>query len=338
VSAVVWGAGAIGSLAAAFGARAGENVSLVDVDAEHVQAVNRDGLRVVGLEEFEVDVPAACPEQVEGPLDLVVLAVKSQHTTAALDRIEPLLSPTAVIVSLQNGMNPPVIAQRLGEDRTIGVLIGWAGDILQPGVVRFGTRGHSYLGSLRPDGPAAARLAEVQRLLDHVVPATPTDNILGYLWSKQCDCSLLVASALTDETIGDVLCNDLGRRVIQALLVESVAAADSLGVRLEPCELFDPRAFRASAAPSAGYAFLDALAAESREGQKPHSGMWRDIVVRKRRSETDYLTGALVREAQAHGLAVPLNARLVQQIAEIEAGARTRGWHNFQELADLLPA
>jgi 2-dehydropantoate 2-reductase len=336
VAVTFWAAGAIGSLTGAFAARAGEDVLLVDVDRQHVEVMHTQGLKVVGLREFSVPVRAVLPEQVQGPLDLVVLSVKSQHTVQALEQITPLLAPDGVVLSLQNGVNPPAVAERVGVDRTMGALIGFAGDLMEPGVVRFGSVGRSYLGCLTPATRANARLAEMQRLLGYVAPVAITDNVLGYLWAKQCDCSLLVATALTDDTQADVLANPLGRRVIYALLAEAVRAADALELRLEAFEQFDPALFRATAQPDAGYAFIDSLAERSRQGQKPHSGMWRDIVVRKRRSETEHLTGALVRRAEAAGVSVPLNARLVQQIYEIESGARARGWHNFEELAELM--
>src|SRR5688500_14270977 len=113
MSVCFWGAGAIGGLAGAFAARGGEDVLLVDADEQHVSAMSSRGLRVVGLEEFKVPVRAALPHEVQVPLDLVVLAVKSQHTVSALHQFKMLLGPRSVVVSLQNGVNPPVVAEHV---------------------------------------------------------------------------------------------------------------------------------------------------------------------------------------------------------------------------------
>jgi 2-dehydropantoate 2-reductase len=283
-----------------------------------------------------VPVRAQLPGEVQGPLDLVVLSVKSQHTDAALRQLGPLLGPQSVVVSLQNGVNPPAVAEHVGADRTLGALIGFAGDYLEPGVVRLGARGRCYLGALDPSDRSCSRLPEVQRILSHLDQTVVTANVLGYLWSKQCDCALLIAAALTDDPTAEVLSREQGQRVIHALLTEGVRAADALGLQLEPFEQFDPGLFR-SADPEPGFAFIRRIRDRSRQSQKPHSGMWRDIVVRKRRSETEHLTGALVRKAEAARVPIPLNALLVKQMDEIENGARQRGWHNFDELTSLLP-
>src|SRR5688500_2465582 len=94
----VWGAGAIGGVVGAGMARAGEDVLLVDVVPEHVNAMNDGGLviRMAGEDE-RTPVRAALPANVEGTFDLVFLAVKSQYTQAALDAIEPHLNARSAV-------------------------------------------------------------------------------------------------------------------------------------------------------------------------------------------------------------------------------------------------
>jgi 2-dehydropantoate 2-reductase len=130
----VWGSGAIGGMVGAGMAAAGEDVLLVDVVAEHVQAMNERGLVVKSAAgEQSVAVRAALPEQVTGTFDLVFLAVKSQFTDAALDAILPHLTPESAVISLQNGVNEPHIAKRIGADRTIGCLVDFSADYHAPG-------------------------------------------------------------------------------------------------------------------------------------------------------------------------------------------------------------
>ena len=124
MSITVYGAGAIGGCVGAYMARAGEDVLLVDRAADHVAAMNATGLRITGFDHMHTPVKACLPEALRGPLGIVFLAVKSQDTQAALDVIEPLADANTVVVSLQNGMNPPGIARRLGAHRTIGVRVG----------------------------------------------------------------------------------------------------------------------------------------------------------------------------------------------------------------------
>jgi len=140
---VVWGSGAIGGVVGAAMAAAGEDVLMVDVVPEHVEAMNDRGLLVTSATgEQRVAVRAALPAQVSGTLDLVFLAVKSQFTNDALDAILPQLAPTSAVVSLQNGVNEPHIANRIGAGRTIGCLVDFSSDYVAPGEIARGRAGN----------------------------------------------------------------------------------------------------------------------------------------------------------------------------------------------------
>ena len=113
MSITIYGAGAIGGIMGAFMANAGEDVLFVDKAPEHVDAMNAPGLRISGSKSLKIPAKAVLPEQLKGPLGLVFLAVKSQDGPRST--IAPLAGPDTVVVSLQNGMNPPAIAERLGK-------------------------------------------------------------------------------------------------------------------------------------------------------------------------------------------------------------------------------
>src|SRR5688572_11623777 len=154
---VVWGSGAIGGVVGAAMAGAGEDVLLVDVVPEHVRAMNENGLVIQSAAgEQRIRVRAALPSEVVGTFDLVFLAVKSQFTHAALDAIEPHLTRDSAVISLQNGVNEPHIAQRIGADRTIGCLVDFSSDYHAPGLVVRARGGNLFVGEM--DGRMTARL------------------------------------------------------------------------------------------------------------------------------------------------------------------------------------
>src|SRR4051812_41708095 len=125
-SVVIWGAGAIGGTIGGFLARSGVRPLLVDQDEAHVEAIRERGLSISGpVAEFRVAVEAATPERAEGPFDLVLLAVKSQHTEAASRALAPQLAPSGAVVSLQNGLNEPTIAEVVGAERTVGAFVNF---------------------------------------------------------------------------------------------------------------------------------------------------------------------------------------------------------------------
>ncbi len=125
---LVIGAGAIGGSLGACLARAGHRVLLVDSFAAHVAAIRDGGLRLEGREAFTVPVPAVLPEALAAALagevpGTVFLTVKAQHSAAALAPLLPLLGPGSVVVSLQNGLNPHVVAEAVGAGRPLAARI-----------------------------------------------------------------------------------------------------------------------------------------------------------------------------------------------------------------------
>ena len=135
------GAGAVGGSLGAFLARAGHEVTLIDKVEEHVQAINDAGLRIEGPQSFTVRVPALLPEQVQGPLDAVVLAVKSHDTERALAPIAAKVAPDGYVVSLQNGLEEPKLARLVGAQRTVGAFITTGAHYEGPGAIFFGGSG-----------------------------------------------------------------------------------------------------------------------------------------------------------------------------------------------------
>jgi 2-dehydropantoate 2-reductase len=339
VTITVYGAGAIGGLAGAYLAKSGgEAVILVDKVAEHVDAINRHGLKITGAAELTVPMRACRPDELRGPLGLTFLAVKSQDTDEALDVLAPLVGPDTVVVSLQNGMNPPRIAARIGADKVVAAFINFGADWQGPGHIEHGGPGAIFIGEI--DGRKTERLDRIQALLSKLMTVHTTDNIFSYLWGKQIDCSLLFAQAVTDETMADVFADPRYQPVLIALVGEGVGVAHASGVTPRGFDGFDPLAMRpvTDAEVAEARAVLDRFAAYNRGLVKVRSGPWRDMAVRKRPTEVDHMVGWVIGEGRACGIAMPLNEQMVAQVKEIERGTRQRGLHNLDELERLREA
>lgn len=335
MSITIYGAGAIGGTVGAFMANAGEDVLFVDKAVEHVDAMNATGLRISGSKSLKIPARAMLPGSLKGPLGLVFLAVKSQDTEAALETIAPLAGPDMVVVSLQNGMNPPDIAKRLGKERVVGAFVSFPADWQAPGHIEQGGFGNIWIGEL--DGRITERLARIQKLLSHSVNAHITDNIAGYLWSKQIDCSLLFAQTVGDQTFADTFGDARYQPVLTALVGEGVGAALAAGVKLESFGAFEPLKLRPRTPDeqNEARAVLNRFADQTRSQIKVRSGPWRDLAVRKRPTEVGPMVGWVIEEGRRRGVTMPLNEALVQQVKELERGTRQRGLHNLDELEQL---
>jgi 2-dehydropantoate 2-reductase len=114
------------------------------------------------------------------------------------------------------------------------------------------------------------------------------------------------------------------RHVYIALAREILAVAAARAVQPEAFDGFDPAAYLATAPAGAAERSLDALVAHNRRSAKSHSGIWRDLAVRKRPTEVDAQLGIVVTLGAEAGVPAPLTARLVALIHEIERGARVQ--------------
>ena len=330
---LIWGSGAIGSTLGAAFLRAGHKVSFVDNVPAHVDAINEGGLRIAGpIFQDVVKAPAYLPDQVTDQHPLIFLCVKAQHTEAAVAALAPHLTADGVVVSAQNGLNERIIARVVGPPRTIGCFVNFGADYLEPGTVHYSGHGAVVIGEL--DGTLTPRLQTLHRLMQDFEPnAVLTQNIWGYLWGKLVYGALLFATAVTNDSIADVLANPAARDVLTRLGQETGAVAAAEGIKTEAFDGFDPAAFR----PDAPQALIDQsftdMVAHNRKSAKSHSGIWRDLAVRKRKTEVVAQLGPIVEVAAKHGIPTPLTARLITLIQGIENGQRALTLDNLAILA-----
>jgi 2-dehydropantoate 2-reductase len=334
---LVWGAGAVGGTMGACLARAGHPVVLVDSAAEHVAAIEAHGLAIEGpITAFTQRAAAFTPDRLRGRFRRTVLCVKAQHTAAAAAALRPFVADDGYVVSAQNGLNERVIAGIVGRERTIGAFVNFGADYLGPGRILYGGHGAVVIGEL--DGRMTPRLAELHAVLRDFEPAAiATDNIWGYLWGKLAYGALLFATALTDDSIADALALPAQFALYRALGAEVLAVAAAEGVRAEGFNGFLPAAFAAGADPAATQRSIDAMVAHNRRSAKSHSGIWRDLAVRKRRTEVDAQMAIIGEIAATHRLTTPVIDRLVRLVHEIEDGRRPMQRGNLDTLAEAIP-
>jgi 2-dehydropantoate 2-reductase len=331
------GAGAIGGTTGAFLTQAGHDVTLVDVIPEHVRLLNEQGLHLTGVRgDHYYPVRALLPEDLSGPLGTVILAVKTHFTEAAMQQYGPMLAPDGYIISLQNGLNEEIIARHVGPERTIGAFIHFGADYLEPGLIRLGQEHDIFLGEL--NGEITPRLHELQGVLNVVMPTYLTSNIWGYLWGKLVYGTMSFVISCIDAPAPEVLANPLARRVARAAAGEPARIGAAQGYTLEPIGPFEPADFL----PGPGWeeranGSLDRIADEMAHSIKQHTGVWRDLAVKKRKTEVDRHSEVAVR-GEALGIPAPLNRAIVSLVHEIERGERGMGWDNLDALAAAVPA
>ena len=335
---LVWGAGAIGGVLGAYWARAGLPVLMVDIVREHVEACRSSGLHITGpVEQFRQVVASVTPQELQGQYGTIVLAVKAQATEAAMSMLKPHLAPDGYVLSAQNGLNELTIARVVGPERTMGCFVNFGADWLGPGEILFGNRGAVVVGEI--DGAPRERTRQMHHdLCIFESEAVLTNNIWGYLWGKLAYGSMLFATALTTDSMTVNFADPQRFVVFNQLAREVMAVAAARGVVPVGFNGFDPACFAPGAPDAGARASIAALAEFNRHTAKTHTGIYRDLAVRKRKTEVDPQIGVIAELGREAGVPTPAITCLVALIHDIEDGRRPMAYETFDLLIQTCNA
>ncbi|MFQ5682525.1 MAG: ketopantoate reductase family protein [Candidatus Binatia bacterium] len=325
---IVMGTGPIGGIIGGRLARAGHDITFVDVDKEHIVAIRENGLQVdVPDRPFNVKIPIIFPEHIQGTFDIAFIAVRSNFTVETLETVTPHLSDNGLLVSLQNGINPPLLEQKVGPDRTVGVAIRMGSRRTAPGHLYTASRGHLYVGHIH--GKTTPQLKKLHEVLDTVIPSEISDNILGVLWSKLTYTCLGYFGSLADAALATSCTTEKNRRVLVEFFGEVVAVGQAVGARFIPLAEYNPPDLHPSHPFEKRLAILNKMAkswnVDDRKG--PLRQMQRGVV-----TEVDYTLAHVVSEGTKLNIPTPLCRKVLDMIHELEAGKRRFGRQNYAEL------
>jgi 2-dehydropantoate 2-reductase len=325
------GAGAMGSYIGGRIAQSGGDVVLVDPWSEHIDAIKRDGVQLFGTEgESTARVAALHIDDVQAlkktPVDIAFIAVKSYDTEWAAEIARDYLAPNGFVVSLQNGINEPAIAGIVGPERTLGCIASTIGLALRgPGRVERTYRpgGEAYtvfrVGEL--DGRLTPRLERVVSLLRTVDSAEATSDLAGERWAKLAANSMHNGlAAVTGLGHKGIYSQEQPRRLAIRLGAEAVRVGRAAGVNLHPV-----RGIPADDLEGAGYGDRDALERVEAviQGWMPRltdegRPSTAQDVTKARRTEIDYINGAVCARAAEVNVPVPCQHAITNLVKRIE--------------------
>jgi 2-dehydropantoate 2-reductase len=299
----VIGAGAMGSLFGGALAAAGQEVWLVDIWREHVEAIKSRGLLVEKQGQVRtIHVQATTDPREVGRADLLLLFTKYVHTEAALRDAQRLLGPATRVLTLQNGIgNVDLIAQFVPRERILFGLTTLTSDLKGPGHIEetFQGTGETYFWPASGEVDAAALQMEAAFREAGIAGGLSKDVSL-HIWKKLViNACLNTLTAILRLRVGDLYAHPEGRRLCETVALEVAAVARAEGVPL-PDET--------------ALAHLQEVATAAARHQP---SMLVDVL-RGRRTEIECLSGAVVRLAAKHGLPVPANAMIAGLIRTIE--------------------
>jgi 2-dehydropantoate 2-reductase len=317
------GAGGIGGIVAGTLMEIGLPVTAVSTNNQIRAAVDQKGFRIVDEGEERVVRGWISPAP-EGKYDLCILATQPPNVEDAARTAVANLAEDAQVVVLQNGLCEERIAALVGH-RVIGAIVAWGASMPEPGKYERTAAGGFTIGRL--SGEVDDDLKHVAELLEAIGPVTMTTNLRGARWSKLAlNCAVSALGTIAGERLGPLVRVRRYRRLALEAMTECVDVAKAEGVKLEKVAgTLDlewialseaDRASRGSASLTAKHALLLAVGLRYR---RMRSSMLAAIE-RGRTPAIDFLNGEVVARGVKHGIATPVNQKIVETVWAISKG------------------
>jgi len=299
---VVVGPGAMGCLFAAFLSKSKGEIWLLDKHKERASQINQNGISIEGISGNWQMRPRVTSEAKEiGPADLIIICVKSYDTKEAIMQSKPLIGDNTKILTLQNGVgNIEIISEVVGSEKVIGGATNLGSTLLDIGKIRHAGRGETVIG--RIDGKIPVEMRSIREIFNKAgIETRISRDIKGLLWSKLIiNVGINALTALTRLNNGRLIDFEGLRRVLREAVTEATKIAKRKHIRL----IYDDPLAKVEAV-------CEATATNV-------SSMLQDVL-RKKRTEIDFINGVIVRQGQELGIPVPVNSVLVDLIKSIEA-------------------
>lgn len=297
---VIMGAGAMGSLFGGLLAFSGEDVLLVDIQKEQVEAIRSSGLTLEEGDKLQnIGVNAAHDVTSLGKADLVIFFVKTYHTEKAVSDALALEKENTIFLTLQNGLgNEEAISKRINRRKVMLGVTGQGATFLGPGHIRHAGWGKTYIGEL--DQKVTDRAIQIAKMFREAdIDTEVSANIHELIWDKLLvNVGINALTALTELKNGQLLEYPETLRLMEALVSEAAEVARKKGVRIGGSPIEKVKAV-----------------AEATKGNRSSMGQDFDF---RRKTEIDAINGAVVREAIRLGIPVPYNEAITDLVKVIE--------------------
>lgn len=317
----IYGAGSLGTILGAFITKNGGQVDLVNRNKAHVEALQKEGAKVIGTMNFTQKVTAYTPNEMSGLYDVIFLMTKQQHNTEVVTSIKEFLAPSGVIVTLQNGIPELQIADIVGENRVLGCTVAWGATLKEPGVCELTSAPDSLtfsLGSLTPGEHPL--LPKVKELLQMMGPVELDANFIGTRWSKLLINSAFSGmSAVLGCTFGEAAKDRASRKIVQALIKECIDVCAAGGIKIEPVQGKDIVKLLDYNNPVKKAISNFIIPIAIRKHALLRASMLQDLEKGKL-TEVDAINGVVSAFGRKVGCPTPMNDKVVEIVHRIEKG------------------
>ena len=337
VRCAIYGAGSLGTVLGAYMTKAGADVELVNRNKAHTEAMKKDGAKVVGTVEMTVPVKAVFPDEMSGKYEVIFLMTKQLHNREVVTNLKDFLTDDGVIVTLQNGIPEPLIAEIVGKEHTMGCTVEWGATLSAPGEVTLTSSPDSlsyHMGKM--DGITDEQFAKVKALLELMCPVHTEDNLLGARWSKLLiNATFSGLGTVVGGTFGSVSESAAARKVAIRCMKECIDVGHATGVTFAHVQgkditklFYYTNSFKRFIGQ-----LLIPIAMKKHRAIEP--SMLQDLKHGKP-CEIDAINGVVCEFGRKHGIKTPINDKIVEIVTACQNGTLTPSPENIKFFDELL--
>ena len=313
-----------------------DTVIVFELNPDIVSSVKEHGLRITENKKTTVARPEVLegPDQLDEPMDLIILTTKATSLTRAVEAYLPFLSKQGCFMTVQNGLEALTLIDRYGEDRITAGSVMWGSSMPQPGSYTVTADGPFVVGGI--DGRITEQSSLCKRALEQAFPVKLSDDMRDILWTKlTVTASLTSLGAITGLSFGEMLKSRKIRDLILAVSDEVVAVGrasgigflhseGALNVNLLTGDGFPPKMFRHLLVRAIGL-----------KHSRTESSMLASLKIAVK-TEIDMVNGVVVELGKKHGIKTPVNSAIVNIVKKLETGALSPGTSAFDSLLSRL--
>lgn len=332
----IYGAGSLGTVLGAYMTKNGQPVDLINRNKAHVAALNEKGAHICGTVDFSTPVHAITPDEMEGQYDVIFLMTKQLHNKEVVTFLKPYLAENGVIVTFQNGIPEPGIAEIVGQEHTIGCVVEWGATMSAPGECILTSDPDSlsfHMGGTR--GITAEQLNTVKELLENMCTVEIEENLLGARWSKLLiNATFSGIGTVVGGTFGDVYATNAGRKLAVRCMKECIDVGHAAGETFTKVQGKDiTKIYYKNGLKKAIGMLILPVAMKKHAAIEP--SMLQDLKAGKP-CEIDAINGVVCEWGRKCNVPTPVNDRIVEVIKKEQAGELPFATSNLELFSDLI--
>lgn len=333
----IYGAGSLGTVLGAYITKAGTPIDLINRNKLHTAALKEKGATIKGTVDFNVKVNALYPDEMTGKYDVIFLMTKQLLNKEVVTFLKDYLSEEGVIVTLQNGIPEPGIAEIIGNHRTIGCVVEWGATLAEPGVSILTSEKESlsfHMGKM--EGVDDKMFNLVKELLEKMCPVYIENNLIGARWSKLLINATFSGIGTTiGGLFGDVSEGKKAKQVAIRCMKECIDVGHKAGAKFAPVQGKDITKlfYYTNPIKRAFGVFLLPIAMKKHRLIEP--SMLQDLK-KDKPCEVDAINGVVCQWGRKVGVATPINDRIVEIIKKEQNKELPLAKENIELFNDLI--